>query len=297
MTTDPAAPTVHRIPTRNGDELRVLDWGGSGPPVVLLHPNGFCGGLYEPVAATLLGTARAVAIDLVGHGGSTTPTDPTRYRFASMANDVLDVLDHLDLCGIAGVGGSLGGAVAVLVDQLDQGRWSQLLLAEPVAFPPTLFRTTTPNPMAVAARRRRRLFATRAEMHDQYCDKAPLSQLSDDALDAYLRWGTVDCGDGVHLACDPDSEALIFEMSATSYGAPAAWDHLEHLACPAVIVAGEDTFLPAIFDQQAERANATLLTVPGGHFVLHEDTRRTEALLREHVLTQPAPSPATGGSR
>ena len=46
MTTDPAAPTVHRIPTRNGDELRVLDWGGSGPPVVLLHPIGFCGGLY-----------------------------------------------------------------------------------------------------------------------------------------------------------------------------------------------------------------------------------------------------------
>ena len=33
-------------------------------------------------------------------------------------------------------------------------------------------------------------------MHAQYCDKAPLSQLSDDALDAYLRWGTVDGDDG-----------------------------------------------------------------------------------------------------
>lgn len=297
MTTNPAAPTVHLIATRNGDELRVLDWDGSGPPVVLLHPNGFCGGLYEPLARSLLGTARAVAIDMVGHGGSTTPKDPTRYRFSSMAGDVLDVLDHLELRGIAGVGGSLGGAVAVLVDQLDPGRWSQLLLAEPVAFPQSFFGTTTPNPMAVAARRRRRVFATRAEMRAQYFDKAPLSQLSDEALDAYLRWGTVDRPDGVHLACDPDSEALIFEMSATSYGAPAAWDHLEHLACPAVIVAGEETFLPAIFDQQAERANATLLTVPGGHFVLHEDTSRTEALIREHVLAQPAPFPATGGSR
>jgi hypothetical protein len=134
-------------------------------------------------------------------------------------------------------------------------------------------------------------------MHSQYCDKEPLSQLSNDALDAYLRWGTVDRDNGVHLACDPDTEALIFEMSASSYGAPAAWDHLERLACSAVIVAGEDTFLPAIFDQQAERADATLLTVPGGHFVLHENTSRTEALIREHLLTQPAPFPATGGSR
>ncbi len=214
-----------------------------------------------------------------------------------MANDVLDVLDHLDLCGIAGVGGSLGGAVAVLVDQVDPGRWSELLLAEPVAFPRSSLGSSRPNPMALAARRRRRSFATRAEMYAQYRNKAPLSQLSAEALDAYLRWGTVERADGLHLACDPDTEALVFEMSATSYGAPAAWDHLEHLACSAVIVAGEDTFLPAIFDHQAQRAGATLLTVPGGHFVLHENTSRTEALLRAHVLGRPDPSPATGGSR
>ncbi|MCB9376426.1 MAG: alpha/beta hydrolase [Microthrixaceae bacterium] len=289
-----AEPTVHRVSTRGREALRVLDWDHGGAPVVMLHPNGFCGGLYEPVARALTGDARTIAIDLAGHGDSTTPTDPTRYRFASMARDVLDVLDQLGLRGIAGVGASLGGAVAVLVDQLDPGRWSQLLLAEPVAFPPSLIRPDRPNPMATAARRRRRSFGTRSEMRTHYRSREPLSQLGADALDGYLQWGTIEHADGVHLACDPDTEALVFEMSTSAHGAPAAWDHLAHLSCPAVIVAGADSFLPDVFDRQADRADATLLTLAGGHFVLHEDTNRTEALIRTRVLQPASPAQATG---
>lgn len=287
-------PTVHRVLTRNGEALRVLDWDHAGAPVVMLHPNGFCGGLYEPVARAL-NANRTVAIDLPGHGDSTTPADSARYRFASIARDVLDVLDQLGLHGIAGVGASLGGAVAVLVDQIDPGRWSQLLLAEPVAFPASLFSPDRPNPMAIAARRRRRTFGSRGEMRVHYRSREPLSQLGADALDAYLQWGTIEQRDGVHLACDPDTEALIFEMSTTAHGAPAAWDHLAHLSCPALIVAGADSFLPDIFGQQADRADAALLTLPGGHFVLHEDTARTAALIRQRVLARPATAPETGG--
>jgi pimeloyl-ACP methyl ester carboxylesterase len=289
-----SAPTVHRIPTRGGEALRVLDWDHDGDPVVMLHPNGFCGGLYEPVARALSGQARTVALDLAGHGASSTPTDPTRYRFASLAADVLDVLDHLDLHGIACIGASLGGAVAVLVDQLDPGRWSQLLLAEPVAFPASLFSPDRPNPMAIAARRRRRSFGTRDEMRAHYRSREPLSQLGADALDGYLQWGTIEHADGIHLACNPDTEALIFEMSTTAHGAPAAWDHLAHLSCPAVIVAGADSFLPDIFDRQADRADATLLTLPGGHFVLHEHTSRAVALIRTRVLQTTSPAQAIG---
>jgi pimeloyl-ACP methyl ester carboxylesterase len=285
------APKVHRVPTRVGEALRVLDWDHGGTPVVMLHPNGFCGGLYEPVARALDGDARTIAIDLAGHGDSTTPTDPTRYRFVSMAHDVLEVLDQLGLRGIAGIGASLGGAVAALVDQLDPGRWSQLLLAEPVAFPPSLFSADQPNPMAIAARRRRRSFGSRDEMRAHYLSREPLSQLGADALDGYLQWGTIEHADGIHLACDPDTEALVFEMSTTAHGAPAAWDHLANLSCPAVIVAGAHSFLPDVFEQQADRADAMLLTLPGGHFVLHEDTDRTAALIRARVLAQPAPTP------
>ena len=128
-------------------------------------------------------------------------------------------------------------------------------------------------------------------MRAHYLSREPLSQLGADALDGYLQWGTIEHADGIHLACDPDTEALVFEMSTTAHGAPAAWDHLANLSCPAVIVAGAHSFLPDVFEQQADRADAMLLTLPGGHFVLHEDTDRTAALIRARVLAQPAPTP------
>lgn len=280
----PPPPQVLDLPGHAGTTIRTLDWGGTGPPVVLLHPNGFCGGLYEPIAHLIGTAARPIAIDLRGHGGSTAPVDPAAYRFEHLAIDVLEVLDHLGLHTIAGVGGSLGGAVAILVHRLDPQRWTRLLLAEPVAFPANIFPQHTENPMAAAARRRRPTFASRAEMADSYRTKEPLSQLAPEALDAYIRWGTTVDADSVHLACRPEIEATIFEISASDGGAADAWDHLADLTCPTTIAAGEHTFLPDIFAAQAERAHAELITVPGGHFVLHENTLRGATLIARHAL-------------
>lgn len=251
---------------------------------MLLHPNGFCGGLYEPIAQRLRTKARPIALDLRGHGGSTTPLELSAYRFEHLARDVLEVLDHLELPAVAAVGGSLGGAVAILVHRLDPHRWTRLLLAEPVAFPADAFPHHTENPMAVAARRRRPTFTSRTEMVDTYRTKAPLSELAPEALDAYIRWGTTIDADGVHLACPPEIEATIFEISATPLGAADAWNHLPNLTCPTTIAAGESTFLPDVFAAQAERARADLINVPGGHFVLHEDTARGTDLIARHAL-------------
>jgi len=287
---DPATPAPNRHPEvvdlagHAGVTIRTLDWGGAGPPIVLLHPNGFCGGLYEPIAQRIGNAARPIAIDLRGHGGSTTPTEPAAYRFENLAMDVLEVLDQLHLPEVAAVGGSLGGAVAILVHRLDPRRWTRLLLAEPVAFPADAFPLRTENPMAAAARRRRPTFTTRAEMVDSYRSKEPLCQLAPEALDAYIRWGTTDDASGVHLACPPEIEATIFEISASPGGAADAWDHLPDLSCPTTIAAGESTFLPDIFAAQAARSHAELITVPGGHFVLHEDTSRGADLIARHAL-------------
>jgi hypothetical protein len=56
-------------------------------------------------------------------------------------------------------------------------------------------------------------------------------------------------------------------------------------------VAGEDTFLPDIFDAQARHASAPLDTVAGGHFVLHEDTARAVDLITRHTLDHISPPP------
>jgi pimeloyl-ACP methyl ester carboxylesterase len=281
---DRASPEVLQVDVGSGITIRVLDWGGTGPAVVLLHPNGFCGGLYEPIAERLTSIARPIAIDLRGHGGSRAPVGMAAYRFEAIARDVLQVLEHLGLHDIAGVGGSLGGAAAILVDRLDPGRWRRLLLAEPVAFPVSAVGAGD-NPMSAAARRRRPTFASRPAMVAAYRHKDPLAQLAPEALDAYVRWGTVVDGAGAHLSCRPEIEATVFDVSATPDGAADAWDHLPRLSCPTTIVAGQDSFLPDVFAVQAEVAGAELLTVPGGHFVLHEDTARGVELISRYALS------------
>lgn len=277
-------PALVDIEVGPGVRIRVLDWGGPGPAVVLLHPNGFCAGLYEPIAEGLRGVARPIAVDLRGHGRSSAPPGAERYAFEQLATDVVAVLDGLGLRGVAGVGGSLGGAVAVLVDRIDPGRWSRLVLAEPVAFPLADGPAATDNPMAAGARRRRSRFPDLSAVVDAYRDRPPLSQLAPEALEAYARWGTVEEGDGLRLACDPEVEATVFEVSTGPAGAVAAWDHLPRLSAPTTILAGQDTFLPDVFADQARRAGAELVTVPGGHFVLHEDTARGVELIVRYAL-------------
>jgi pimeloyl-ACP methyl ester carboxylesterase len=289
-------PAAERVDVHGG-QVTVLDWGGTGPDVVLLHPNGFCAGLYAPVATRLVDVARIVGVDLPGHGGSTAPTDRAGYRFGAMAERVLAALDRLGIRQPAVVGGSLGGAVAILADRLRPGCWRRALLAEPVAFPPTRMAggaEPTENPMVTAARKRRSRFHDRAAMVEALSGREPLSQLAPEAMEAYARWGTVDDGDGVRLACDPEVEATVFEVSGEEDGAPAAWEHLAHLSCPATVVAGRDSFLPDMFAEQAARAGAELVIVAGGHFVLHEDSARGAQLIRRYALGIGDPGPSPG---
>lgn len=282
-----------RVSTSQG-AVGVLEWGVDGPPVVLLHPNGFCAGLYEPVAELLRDSARVVAIDLPGHGASTTPRDRSGLGFEAMAAQVLETLDALRIRTASVAGGSLGGAVAILVDKLDPGRWNRAVLAEAVAFP-TGPPTRTANGdadgsrhdgggMAEQARRRRVEFADEAAMVASLARRPPLSELAPEALAAYARWGTVPSPGGIRLACDPDTEASVFEVSGESGGAQAAWDHLPHLSCPTTVLAGRTSFLPDVFADQARHASATIVLVDGGHFVLHEDTSRGAELIRRHAL-------------
>jgi len=280
-----APPTQVHVDRGRSTRIAALDWGGPGPAVVLLHPNGFCAGLYEPLARALRQRARMVAVDLRGHGASSAPPpDPAAYGFPRLAGDVLAVVDHLALQAPAVVGGSLGGAVAIVADQLRPGCWSRMLLAEPVAFPAREELGGEENPMAAVARRRRATFPDAQAAIEAYREREPLSQLAPEALEAYVRWGTTPDPDGVRLACPPEVEATIFEVSGGPEGAAIAWDHLPHLSAPATIVAGEDTFLPDIFAEQAARAGARLVVVPGGHFVLHEDTTRAVDLVERHAL-------------
>ncbi len=139
--------------------------------------------------------------------------------------------------------------------------------------------------MADIARKRRAVWPDRATVLASYGSRPPLDALAPEALAAYVRWGFADRSDGqVELACPPESEARLFELSADATGAPAAWEHLAALSASAVVLAGTRSDLPTEwFQAQAERAGAPFLAVDGGHFFLQEDTARAEQLVRAHL--------------
>lgn len=276
MTSSPERITVEH----GGVQLSTLDWGGDGPPLVFLHPNGFCAGLFEPLARRIVGEFRCVGIDLRGHGRSQAPENGEGLGFSILAADVVACLDQLKLHCVDLVGQSLGGGVGVLVDALRPGLVRRMLLCEAVAFPMTR-PPDGPNAMADGARRRRAVWPDRGAMRASYAGKPPLSELGDEFLDAYLRWGVRDRLDGqVELACSPATEAAIFDLSPTGLGAPAAWAHLPHLSAEVAVVAGNRSFLPMeFFTGQAARVAAPLHQVDGGHFLLQEDADRAADLV------------------
>jgi pimeloyl-ACP methyl ester carboxylesterase len=98
---------------RDGVRLAVRDFGGTGPPVLLLHGLAGHGGEWDATAAALRDCARVVAFDARGHGGSERfPDDVTRQAHVA---DAAFVMRTLRLEPTVVVGQSVGGVTALLL--------------------------------------------------------------------------------------------------------------------------------------------------------------------------------------
>lgn len=80
---------------------------GNGPPLVLIHGFGDCGGAWEPFTAELGKHYRVIAMELRGHGSSGDFAGP--FLFEDSAGDLLALLDHLGLDRVKAMGISAGG--------------------------------------------------------------------------------------------------------------------------------------------------------------------------------------------
>ena len=310
MTGSAGQPTDGRL-ERDGFTTAWLDWGGTGDPLVLLHPNGFCAGVYDPLARRLAARHRVVGIDLRGHGASDDVVDPARLGNDAMALDVLAVADHLGFDRFAVLGVSFGGGVGIETAALAPERVAALLLCEAIAIEAQAREQQHfgfvegpdggEHPLAVGALRRRDVWDDRAAILASYGSRPPMDQLAPEALAGYVRWGFRDRPDGtVELACRPETEAQIFG-SGDRHGPVQAFDSLHRVAAdgrvPAAVMAGTRTDLdPAWFRAQAAVLGVDLELIEGGHFCLFEDTDRGVALVEEQLAALRRPGRSTDGS-
>lgn len=108
--TTPRATTSGRL--RRDDVTVAYDVAGSGLPVVLVHGITEDHTSWGPVAELFAQTNRVVAVDVRGHGESSTGST---YDIAALAGDVASVVDELGLAPVHVVGHSYGGAIATFL--------------------------------------------------------------------------------------------------------------------------------------------------------------------------------------
>lgn len=200
-----------QVNSSNGCVIEVQDFGGEGPDLLISHATGFHGSVYAPMAKVLRKRFRVWALDFRGHGLSPAPADGN-FAWDGMGDDVLACIDAIGVDSILGFGHSLGGAATLLAELKRPGTIRAAYLFEPIVFPKEFLLARADNPMSAAARRRREVFASRAEALERYSAKAPLGRLRADALSEYVQRGFEDLDDGtVRLRCRAESEARSFE--------------------------------------------------------------------------------------
>jgi glycerol-3-phosphate dehydrogenase len=112
-----------------GVPVHYIDFGGSGPPMVLVHGLGGSAINWLGVGPSLARRYRVVALDLAGFGETPPVTGSTGLAAQQ------DLLDRFLMSVTAGpaivVGNSMGGLVAMMEAAVEPGRVSHLILAAP----------------------------------------------------------------------------------------------------------------------------------------------------------------------
>lgn len=272
-------PAMDQVPSTDGVTIALHDLGGDGPTLVLVHATGFCGRIWEPVAAELAGF-RSWAPDLRAHGSSERPSSAPLDWWA-IATDVQAVFSHLRPRPAIAVGHSMGAACLLLAELAAPGTFERLWLYDPVT-KPSLGVGETERFLAEGARRRRDTFPSAQAAFENFAAKPPLSSVTDAARWAYVHHGFERLADGtVRLRCRPEDEALIYELGAVH----GAFERLEEITCPVTIAHGRfEEGRPSQYAPEVTRrlAHGSEIVFPElSHFGPLEDPGRVAASIRE----------------
>ncbi|MBC9716388.1 alpha/beta hydrolase [Streptomyces sp. TRM66268-LWL] len=250
-----------RVVVRDGVRLVCRDWGGDGVPLVLLHGLAGHAGEWDEAARALRDLYRVVALDQRGHGASSRlPGDVSRAAYVA---DVVAVVRELGLERPVLVGQSLGGHTALLTAAAhpDLARGLVLVEAAPGDASPR-------TPEEIGA----------------WLDAWPVPFASREDARAYFGGGPAgegwaagleDTGDGLRPRFDRDvMVASLAEIGERSFR--AQWPQV---GCPALVVLGERSFVPAadVDAMLAARPRTWAASVPGAGHDLHLE--RPDALL------------------
>jgi pimeloyl-ACP methyl ester carboxylesterase len=101
-----AAPHKSGFVTTNGIRLNYLDWGGSGPALILIHGFGANPHHFDDLASAFTDRFQVIAYARRGHGRSDAKGP---YDTATLTEDLRGLMDALDIAKAHLAGWSMGG--------------------------------------------------------------------------------------------------------------------------------------------------------------------------------------------
>jgi len=260
----------------NGIRLSCQDWGGEGPPIVILHATGFLGLVYRPIALALRSAGRVYSYDQRGHGDSSRPADGD-YSWASTAADLKAFIVAMKLKGVRGLGHSAGATAIGSLAGAEPALVARAVLVEPVVFDYEA-RDSVQNSLYERTLKRKRWFESAEAMFRNLEHKPPFKTWRRDMLRDYCEYGTRPAPEGgVELKCPPEIEAEFYSLAREFPGLAMILES----SSPSLLILGEksDSTAIKIADKIATQlANGTVVTVPdASHFLPME---RPEEVVR-----------------
>ena len=286
-----AEPQINSLAV-NDIRLSYAEWyadrRGDGPVLLYVHATGFHGRLWDEIVQ-MMPEVHTICVDLRGHGHSTggAVTD-----WAVFGDDLVKAVEALGLTDICAVGHSMGGHALIEAAGRLPDRFRCLVLIDPVVMPPAWYEAEDKgNPSAEEhpTARRRNSFGSPDEMYDRFRRRSPYIHFSDKALRDYCEYGLMPAeGGGYKLACDPLTEASIYSNSLSH---KAVFDHVDNVACPAVIVRAKPREEGQVMDFTSSptwpglaakfRQGRDLHWAEHTHFIPMEVPEKTVALIRQ----------------
>jgi len=255
----------------------LLDFGGTGPTILLAPANGFPPGSYAGLLEPLTDRFRVVCLPPRAMWPDAGPPPEEPGSWDTLADELLEGMAQHDLANVIGIGHSFGSVALLVAAVRGPGRFQALCLLDPTIPPPSLLERMQDRQdvawrrsmmLADKARRRRTEFRDRDEAFHYWREKPLFADWSDQALWLYTH--TIlkpsEQGDGFEVSWSPAWEAHYYESLYTG-----TWDELDQLdpTLPLLVLGGgaSDTFLPDSADIIATRLpQAEVGLVPGyGH--------------------------------
>ena len=132
MPTDPSPHAVQFVTVEPGVKLEVLDWGGTGRPLVFLAGLGDSAHVFDKFVPKFVGKYHVYGITRRGFGESSYPV-PNRDNYSSdrLGNDVLAVIAALNLQKPVLVGHSIAGEELSFIGSRHPEKVSGLIYLDP----------------------------------------------------------------------------------------------------------------------------------------------------------------------